>query len=131
MAALLGRPFTRPGGRPSALGLADSIALVVYLIRKNPTQEEAAAIFDVSQSTVSRRWDLLRPLIGKALAREILPASKIGGAFGTYLVDGTICPTWDWRAVARRCVGSAGGVEGLAGGIVVRWAGLSLGWVTD
>jgi hypothetical protein len=75
------------------------VALVVYLIRKNPTQEEAAAVFDVSQATVSRRWDLLRPLIGQALACEVLPPSKIGGAFGTYLVDGTVCPTWDWKSV--------------------------------
>ena len=50
------------------------VALVVYLIRKNPTREEAGAVFDVSQSTVSRRWDLLRPLVGAALACEILPA---------------------------------------------------------
>ena len=99
VARALNRPLTRPGGRPSALGLHDSIALVVYLIRKNPTQEEAAAVFDVSQSTVSRRWDLLRPLIGAAPASEVLPPSRIGGAFGTYLVDGTVCPTWDWRAV--------------------------------
>jgi hypothetical protein len=99
VARVLNRPLTRPGGRPSALGLFDSIALVVYLIRKNPTQEVAAAVFDVSQATVSRRWDLLRPLIGAALAGEVLPPSKIGGAFGTYLVDGTVCPTWDWRAV--------------------------------
>jgi hypothetical protein len=99
IARLMNRPLTKPGGRPSALGLHDSVALVVYLIRKNPTQEEAAAVFDVSQSTVSRRWDLLRPLIGRALACEVLPASKIGGAFGTYLVDGTVCPTWDWKTV--------------------------------
>lgn len=99
VARLLNRPLTKPGGRPSALGLHDSVALVVHLIRKNPTQEEAAAVFDVSQATVSRRWDLLRPLIGKALACEILPPGKIGGAFGTYLVDGIVCPTWDWRAV--------------------------------
>jgi hypothetical protein len=56
-------------------------------------------VFDVSQSTVSRRWDLLRPLIGAALACEILPPSKIGGAFGTYLVDGTLRPTWHWKPV--------------------------------
>jgi hypothetical protein len=99
VARQLNRPLTRPGGRPSALGLHDSVAPVVYLVRKNPTQEEAAAVFDVSQATVSRRWDLLRPLIGKALACEVLPPARIGGAFGTYLVDGTICPTWDWRAV--------------------------------
>src|SRR5437763_1659937 len=71
VARLMNRPLTRPGGRPSVLGLNDSVALVVYLMRKNPTQEEAAAVFDVSQPTVSRRWDLLRPLIGKALAGEV------------------------------------------------------------
>ena len=38
-----------------------SVALVVCLIRKNATQEFAGAIFGVSQTTVSRRWDLLRP----------------------------------------------------------------------
>ena len=108
VAALMGRPLTRAGGRPSALGLHDSVALVVYLIRKNPTQEEAAAVFDVSQSTVSRRWDLLRPLMGTALACEIPPPSKIGGAFGTYLVDGTVCPTWDWRSVPDLYSGKAG-----------------------
>ena len=108
VARLMNRPLTRPGGRPSTLGLHDSVALVVYLIRKNPTQEEAGAVFDVSQSTVSRRWDLLRPLIGRALACEILPAARIGGAFGTYLVDGTVCPTWDWRAVPDLYSGKAG-----------------------
>ncbi|MFF1497341.1 transposase family protein [Streptomyces sp. NPDC058304] len=29
-------------------------------MRKNLTQEVAGAVFGVSQSTVSRRWDLLR-----------------------------------------------------------------------
>jgi len=95
----MGRPLTRAGGRPAAIGLYRSVALVLYLIRKNPTQEEAAAVFDVSQSTVSRRWDLLRPLIGKALACEVSPPERIGGAFGTFLVDGTVCPTWDWKTV--------------------------------
>ena len=110
VAALMGRALTRAGGRPSALSLHDSVALVVYLIRKNPTQQEAVAVFDVSQSTVSRRWDLLRPLMGTALACEVpvpLP-SKIGGALGTYLVDGTFCPTWDWRSVPDPDCGKAG-----------------------
>src|SRR6185436_12214055 len=53
-------------GRPLALGLFRSVALVVCLIRKNVTQDFAGAVFGVSQATVSRRWDLLRPLIGDA-----------------------------------------------------------------
>jgi len=51
-------------GPPLALGVFRSVALVVCLMRKNVTQDFAGAVFGVSQATVSRRWDLLRPLIG-------------------------------------------------------------------
>src|SRR5882757_4392424 len=85
-------------GRPYVLGLFRSVAMVVSLLRKNVTQEFAGAIFGVSQSTVSRRWDLLRPAIGQVLAEFVPDPRQLIGA-GTALVDGTICPTWDWRAV--------------------------------
>jgi Helix-turn-helix of DDE superfamily endonuclease len=81
-------------GRPYALGLFSSVALVVCLLRNNITQEFAGAIFGVSQATVSRRWDLLRPVIDQVLAEFIPDAGEVVGA-GTVLVDGTICPTWD------------------------------------
>jgi len=85
-------------GRPYALGLFRSVALVVCLMRTNITQEFAGAIVGVSQSTVSRRWDLLRPVIGEVLAQFVPPLDEVVGA-GTVLVDGTICPTWDGRHV--------------------------------
>jgi hypothetical protein len=85
-------------GRPHALGLFGSVALVVCLLRTNITQAFAGAIFGVSQSTVSRRWDLLRPLIGQALAEFVPHPSEVVGA-GTVLVDGTVCPTWDWHHI--------------------------------
>jgi hypothetical protein len=85
-------------GRAYALGLFGSVALVVCLMRKNVTQAFAGAIFGVSQATVSRRWDLLRPLIAQVLAEFVPPPSEVVGA-GTVLVDGTICPTWDWRDI--------------------------------
>lgn len=90
--------LARPGGRPCALGLYGSVVLVVHLMRCNPTQAVAAAFFNVSQSTVSRRWDLLRPILAVVLADLIPPPERIVRA-GTALVDGTICPTWDWRNV--------------------------------
>ena len=49
---LCGDKFVSPG-RPPALGLFRSVALVVCLIRKNVTQEFAGAVFGVSQATVS------------------------------------------------------------------------------
>ena len=85
-------------GRPYALGLFGSVALVVCLMRKNITQEFAGAIFGVSQATVSRRWDLLRPVIGRVLAHGVPHPDQVVGK-GTLLVDGTICPTWDWRHI--------------------------------
>src|SRR3954447_961565 len=85
-------------GRPYALGLFGSVALVVCLMRKNITQAFAGAIFGVSQPTVSRRWDLLRPLIGQVLAEFVPDPAEVVGA-GTVLVDGTVCPTWDWRHI--------------------------------
>ena len=93
---VIGRPVGRPGGRPAVLGLRESVVLVLYLLRHNPAQALAAAIFEVSQSTVSRRWDLLRPLIAPALA-DLTPEPRRIVRAGTALIDGTVCPTWDWN----------------------------------
>jgi hypothetical protein len=94
-------------GRPYALGLFRSVAMVVALMRKNLTQEFAGAIFGVSQPTVSRRWDLLRPLIGQVSAEFVPDPAQVVGA-GSVLVDGTICPTWDWKQVPELFSGKAG-----------------------
>ena len=83
-------------GRPYALGLFGSVALVVCLLRMNITQAFAGAIFGVSQATVSRRWDLLRPVIAEVLAPAVPRPNQVVGQ-GTVLVDGTVCPTWDWK----------------------------------
>ena len=80
--------------------------MVVCLMRKNITQEMAGAIFGVSQSTVSRRWDLLRPIIKRAVASFIPHPAEIAGC-GTLLVDGTITPTWDWKHVPDLLSGKA------------------------
>jgi DDE superfamily endonuclease/Helix-turn-helix of DDE superfamily endonuclease len=85
-------------GRPHALGLYRSVAMVVCLLRKNPTQDFVGAVFGVSQPTVSRRWNLLRPVIGDVLA-EVIPTPREVVGRGTVLVDGTVCPTWDWHDV--------------------------------
>src|SRR3954454_7802870 len=85
-------------GRPIALGLFQSVAMVVFLMRKNVTQDVAGAVFGGSQPTVSRRWDLLRPLIGEVLA-EVVPDPREVAGRGTVLGDRTVCPTWDWHNV--------------------------------
>jgi DDE superfamily endonuclease len=97
----------RPGGRRAAIGLLGSVAMVVTLMRENITQEAAGDIFGVSQATVSRRWDLLRPLIGQVLAGCVPRPREIAGQ-GTLLVDGTVCPVWDWSAIPGLFSGKAG-----------------------
>jgi hypothetical protein len=74
-----GGDVVREGGRPAAIGLFKSVAMVVTLMRKNLTQEVAGAVFGVSQATVSRRWDLLRPLIGDVLAGFVLRPEQVAG----------------------------------------------------
>jgi hypothetical protein len=97
----------KPGGGPAVIGLYRSVAMVVALMRTNLTQEVAGDIFGCSQATVSRRWDLLRPAIGRVLTDCIPdPRQLLGG--GTALVDGTIAPTWDWTAIPDLFSGKAG-----------------------
>src|SRR5919201_2645009 len=67
-------------GRPYALGLFRSVAMVVALMRKNITQVFAGAIFGVSQPTVSRRWDLLGPLIAAVFGRVRARSARGGGS---------------------------------------------------
>jgi hypothetical protein len=81
--------------------------MVVALMRKNLTQDVAGAFFGVSQPTVSRRWDLLRPAIGEALAGCVPDPREILGS-GTALVDGTVAPAWDWKAIPGLYSGKAG-----------------------
>jgi DDE superfamily endonuclease len=88
--------IARPGGRPSGLDLHGSVVLVIHLIRRNPVQAVAAEFFGVSQPTVSRRWDLLRPIIATVPA-DLIPDPRRVIRGGTALVDGTVCPTWDWK----------------------------------
>jgi hypothetical protein len=85
--------------KPGAVGLLDSVAMTVMLMRRNVTQEFAGGIFGCSQPTVSRRWDLLRPVFAKVLARYVPHPVEVLGIGGTALVDGTVCPTWDWSAI--------------------------------
>jgi hypothetical protein len=86
----------RSAGRPYVLGLYRSVALVLFCLRENVTQTVAAAVFRVSQSTVSRRFEALREPIAAALS-EWVPDPVAWTRGDTVLVDGTLALTWDWR----------------------------------
>lgn len=100
--------LVKPGAKkPPVVGLFDSVVMVVMLMRRNTPQSVTAAHFRCSQPTVSRRWDLLRPVIGKVLARHVPHPVQVIGRAGTALVDGTICPVWDWSAIPDLYSGKA------------------------
>jgi hypothetical protein len=101
----LARPAAK---KPPVVGLSHSVIMVVALMRRNIVQAAAGEIFGCSQPTVSRRWDLLRPVIGKVLASFIPDPVQVLGRRGTALVDGTVCPTWDWSAIPDLFSGKAG-----------------------
>lgn len=84
-------------GRGYCLGLYRSVALVVFLLRENPTQTVAAAVFGVSQPTVSRRFEALREVIPAVLA-DLIPDLPAAAGASTVLVDGTLARTWDWAS---------------------------------
>jgi hypothetical protein len=101
--------LTRPDAKkPPSVGLAHSVVMVVALMRRNLVQAAAGEIFGCSQPTVSRRWDLLRPIIGKVLTSFIPDPVQVLGRRGTALADGTVCPTWDWSSIPDLYSGKAG-----------------------
>lgn len=101
--------FVKPGAKkPPKVSPFNSLVMVVMLMRRNVTQAAAGAIFGCSQPTVSRRWDLLRPVIGKVLASFVPDPVQVIGRGGTALVDGSVCPTWDWNAIPDLFSGKAG-----------------------
>lgn len=79
----------------TSLDLFESVVVTAAYLRQNATEDFIAAIFDVSQATVSRRRTVLEEPIAAALADlKPVPAEVTRG--DTVLVDGTLIPTSDW-----------------------------------
>jgi hypothetical protein len=79
--------------------LLQPTAMVVTLMRTSITRERAGAVSGCSQVTVSRRRNLIRPVPGTVLAEFVLTPPQVAGRKATLLADGTIAPTWGWKAV--------------------------------
>ena len=79
----------------SALDLFESVLVTVTYLRQNATEDFLAAIFDVSQATVSRRRTVLEDPITVALA-DVKPNPVEVTRGDTVIVDGTLIPTSDW-----------------------------------
>lgn len=90
-----GEETTASGGRLPSVGLADSVVLLLSCWHHNLTQKVAAAIFDTSRPTVSRRCEALKPVIERALARFVPDPVEVTRG-DTVLLDGTLVACSDW-----------------------------------
>lgn len=93
--------------KPPVVNLMNSVAMVVMLMRRNVTQEFAGGVFGCSQS----RQPAVGPaaaVIGEVLAAYVPRPVEVLGIEGTALVDGTVCPTWDWDVISDLYSGKAG-----------------------
>src|ERR1700742_1226992 len=89
--AMLGEKSGR-SGRPPLLDLYRQVVLVLAILRQNLTQTAAGDLFGVSQTTVSRLWRRLRPLLEQATADHRPSVSEVF-CRRTVLIDGTDVPT--------------------------------------
>ena len=90
-----------------AVGLLDSVVMVVRPMRRNATQAAAAAHFHCSQPTVSRRWTRCARSSARRSPRYVPDPVQVLGREGTALVDGTVCAVRDWDAIADLDSGKA------------------------
>ncbi|MEV6332800.1 transposase family protein [Streptomyces sp. NPDC051909] len=74
---------------------------MLFLLRQNPVQEVAAELFGVSQSTVSRRWMALLPVVEKDLAGHVPDPAEVS-AGRIILADSTLVTTWNRRSEGAR-----------------------------
>lgn len=83
-------------GRPPAVGLFQAVRAVLVLARQNLPQAVVADLLGVSQSTVSRLWRRLMPVLGQVTCLHRPPWDD-AVKNRTVLLDGTLVPTWEWE----------------------------------
>jgi hypothetical protein len=88
------------GGRPPLLTLTQQVALTLFMLRKNVTQEVAADRFGISQSRASEIKSRVEPLLDKALAFTGIPLGQ-ATKHGALIVDGTYIPTGNREQTGR------------------------------
>lgn len=81
-----------PRGRPFILNLSDQVLVTLMLLRQNVSQTTAADIFRVSQSTISRVYRRLMPLLEQVTCLHEPDLAEVSRG-RTVLVDGTDVPT--------------------------------------
>ena len=91
----------KPGGRPPALTLSQALKATLLYHRHNLTEELLAALYGVSQPTVSRTINQIETALDKILKPLIQPLEKALKAPESLVIDGTLIPVWNWRSLGK------------------------------
>src|SRR6266498_2635535 len=84
--------WQRPVGRPRVMGLYRAVVLTLFLLRHNNSQDVAGELFGCSQSSISRLFTMLYPLLG-AVNADLVAQVQAAAASAPLLVDGFVAPT--------------------------------------
>ena len=84
--------WQRPVGRPRVMGLYRAVVLTLFLLRHNNSQDVAGELFGCSQSSISRLFTKLYPLLG-AVNASLVAQVQAAAASAPLLVDGFVAPT--------------------------------------
>jgi len=86
--------WRRPTGRRRVLGLYRAVVLTLFLLRHNVAEDVAGELFGCSQSTVSRTFRRLYPLLERINA-DLVAAVRAQARRSAVLVDGFVVPIGD------------------------------------
>ena len=82
--------------RHTRLPVIQQITATLIYLRRNRTQADLACTYAVSQPTISRMTSQWTQIIAETL-REWIPTGDDLREGETYLVDGTLVPSWSWK----------------------------------
>ena len=76
-------PLKLPRGKKPVLQSArDKLFFILYYLKCYPTVDVAASIYQVDRAQISRWYNQLKPVLEKALAKElVLPERKVSNSF--------------------------------------------------
>lgn len=98
--SVLREPWQKKTGRPKSCGLYHAVEIACLYLRQNMPQELIGDMFGISQSGISRIVSGLVPVV-KSVLTAFVPSVKDATRMArgrVVLVDGTLTPTWSYKA---------------------------------
>jgi hypothetical protein len=92
--------LVKPGAKkPSVIDHFRSVVIVAALMPRNPRPGSRERNFRVQPVDRQPAVGPVAPGIGAVLRQYVPDPAEVAGRRGTALVDGTVCPVWDWGRI--------------------------------